>query len=123
MFTIIGVEAETGNRPVPEEIQHFVQPCAFIEELVFEALIRRYQLRFGAFGLASEGIMCVRIERSPLAFRKETAKVWLKADVAQLRGCYSWQPLNETVHDFADQDGYVVEADWFARRDKRLKIK
>lgn len=121
MFTIIGTEPE--HCPVPQEIQQFVQASGSIEELVFEALNRRYQLRVGAFGLATEGIMCVRIENSPFSLRKDDTQVWLKADIAEIQERYSWQPLNETLHDFADKDGYVVDVDWFEKRDRKLRVR
>jgi len=93
-----------------------------LEEIILKAVRAHFSLKIGVAHIEGEKKIILEFQKStgrspesPCAFAYIPPKMIHKPT--------GYQPLNEEIHRFADQEGYVVDETWWENRNKRLRIR
>jgi hypothetical protein len=106
------------------ELRETVAKCSSIETLLFELLEARYDLTIGSFVKEAGPGVQIYAKRSPFfsSLKKPDCKPDIQTYIIHIPGesikRYKFEPIPQKFEKFADKKGYVVNEEYFTKRDK-----
>jgi len=107
------------------ELSELVSEAASIEEFIYLALKNYFQLQMTRFKEGdSPDIMMVEVKQRRCALKKRKDESTVVAiPMSQIKKPAGYKALDETVHQFSDKEGVLVDSTWWDKRDSRLRIR